>query len=102
MNQLVPFRSVVASPALIAAAGESAKVRFLEFFAANIRNRQTRRAYAQAMGEFLAWCEERRVASIADVKPLHVAAYVEQLAASDRRRPSSSASPRSAICSTGW
>jgi hypothetical protein len=29
--------------------------------------------------EFLAWCESASVASIADVKPLHGAAYMEQL-----------------------
>jgi hypothetical protein len=73
MNQLVPFRSGDASPALIAAAGESAKPRFLEFFTANIRNRNTRRAYAQAASEFLAWCEHRRVPSITAVQPMHVA-----------------------------
>jgi hypothetical protein len=38
MNQLVVL-SDHASPALIAAAGEGAKLRFLEFFTANIRNR---------------------------------------------------------------
>ena len=52
---------------------------FFEFFVANIRNRHTRRAYAQAMREFLAWCERAGVASIVDVKPLHVTAYIEQL-----------------------
>ncbi len=66
-------------PALVAAAGAAARTRFLEFFAAQIRNRHTRRAYAIAVREFLAWCETAGVASIADVKPLHVAAYVEQL-----------------------
>ena len=66
-------------PALVAAAGVAARTRFLEFFAAQIRNRHTRRAYAIAVREFLAWCETAGVASIADVKPLHVAAYVEQL-----------------------
>ena len=78
MNQLAP---VVAShaPALVAAAGERARTRFWEFFAANIRNKHTRRAYAQATREFLTWCESAGVASIADVKPLHVAAYIEQL-----------------------
>ena len=69
MNQLVLFRSEVASPALIAAAGESAQLRFLEFFTANIRNRNTRRAYAQAEREFLAWCEAHRVPSITAVQP---------------------------------
>ncbi len=64
---------------LIQRAEPHAQTRFWEFFAANIRNRHTRRAYAQATREFLAWCESAGVASIADVKPLHVAAYIEQL-----------------------
>src|SRR5271168_5158329 len=78
MNQL----SVLAgspAPALVATAGDRAQIRFLEFFAANIRNKNTRRAYAQATREFLAWCESAGVASLADVRPLHVAAYIEQL-----------------------
>nr|WP_299506544.1 tyrosine-type recombinase/integrase [uncultured Rhizobium sp.] len=66
-------------PLLIAAADRDVKSRFLEFFAAQIRNINTRRAYAQATREFLDWCASTSVASIADVKPLHVAAYVEQL-----------------------
>jgi integrase/recombinase XerC len=66
-------------PALVATLGDRASLRFLEFFPANIRNRNTRRAYSPATREFLAWCEAAGVASIADVKPLHVAAYIEQL-----------------------
>ena len=66
-------------PALVAAAGERAHIRFLEFFAANIRNIHTRRAYAQATREFLSWCENAGVRSIGDVRPLHVATYIEQL-----------------------
>jgi site-specific recombinase XerD len=66
-------------PALIAAAGARAQTRFLEFFAAQIRNAHTRRAYAQAVREFLGCYESAGVASIADIKPLHVAAYIEQL-----------------------
>ena len=77
MNQLVPF-STVNIPALIRTAGAHAQTRFWEFFAANIRNKHTRRAYAQAVREFLAWCEGVGVASIVDVRPLHVAAYIEQ------------------------
>jgi site-specific recombinase XerD len=79
MNELVPFRSGNAAPPLIAAAGESAKLRFVEFFTANIRNRNTRRAYAQAVSEFLAWCEHHRVPSITAVQPVHVAGYIDQL-----------------------
>jgi integrase/recombinase XerC len=81
MNQLTVLPSpALQLPALVQAAGDGARTRFLEFFAANIRNKNTRRAYAQATREFLAWCESAGVASIADVKPLHVAAYIEQLA----------------------
>ena len=66
-------------PALVNASGPRAEIRFLEFFAANIRNSHTRRAYAQAVREFLAWCAVAEVRSIADVQPLHVATYIEQL-----------------------
>src|SRR3954452_4567747 len=67
-----------AVPALIAAAGDRATIRFLEFFAAAIRNPNTRRAYRGAVADFLVWCEAHQVASIAAVQPLHVAAWVEQ------------------------
>jgi hypothetical protein len=39
-------------PALVAAAGERASMRLLEFFAANVRNPYTRLAYARASEEF--------------------------------------------------
>ena len=42
-----------AIPALVAAAGERAQRRFLEFFTATIRNPHTRRAYGRAVAEFL-------------------------------------------------
>jgi site-specific recombinase XerC len=82
MNELAPLIGSSALPAIVTSAGEGAQLRFLEFFAASIRNPHTRRAYASAVGEFLAWCEERGVASIAAVKPLHVAAYIEALSRS--------------------
>ncbi len=66
-----------AVPALVAAAGERASMRFLEFFAANIRNPHTRRAYYRAAEEFLAWCASAGVASIGAVQPVHVAAWIE-------------------------
>jgi site-specific recombinase XerD len=67
----------VALPALVSAAGDSAARRFLEFFAANIRNPHTRRAYIRAVTDFLAWCEGHGVRSIAQVQPLHVAGWIE-------------------------
>jgi site-specific recombinase XerD len=78
IGPVVP-RVTRALPALVAAAGDAAQLRFLEFFAASIRNPHTRRAYGRAVTEFLTWCEERGVASIAAVQPLHVAGYVEEL-----------------------
>jgi integrase/recombinase XerC len=76
VNQLVPITSA-ALPTLVAAAGERASIRFLEFFAANIRNPHTRRAYARAAEEFLAWCAAAGVPSIAAVQPVHVATWIE-------------------------
>jgi hypothetical protein len=63
-------------PVLITAAGEQASMRFLEFFAANIRNPHTRRAYARAAEEFLAWCADAGVPSIGAVQPVHVATWI--------------------------
>jgi site-specific recombinase XerD len=76
MNQLVPTGSP-AVPALIAAGGERAKIRFLEFFAANIRNPHTRRAYYRAADEFLTWCASIGLSSVAAVEPVHVATWIE-------------------------
>src|ERR1700730_3009087 len=76
MNQLVPIVSP-ALPTLVAAGGERASMRFLEFSADNIRNPHTRRAYYRAAEEFLAWCAAAGVPSITAVQPVHVAAWIE-------------------------
>jgi site-specific recombinase XerD len=68
-------------PALIAREGKRGAGRFLEFFTVNIRNRNTRAAYARAARAFLAWCEERGLGRLQDVQPVHVAAYIESLQA---------------------
>ena len=58
---------------------EKTAERFFGFFTANIRNKNTRRAYYKAACRFADWCEGRVVADLATVKPLHVAAYIEEL-----------------------
>ena len=73
----LPAAAVPILPALVAAAGERASTRFLEFFASTIRNPHTRRAYAHAVTDFLTWCEDHGVMSIAAVQPLHVASWIE-------------------------
>ena len=75
-STLVPL-ATAALPTLIAADGERASTRFLEFFAANIRNPHTRRAYYRAAEEFFGWCASAGVPSIADVQPLHVSTWIE-------------------------
>ncbi|MGH7072062.1 MAG: tyrosine-type recombinase/integrase [Acetobacteraceae bacterium] len=74
-------------PAIVADAGETAGKRFLEFFAATIRNRNARLAYYHAVTRFLTWCEQHRLGQLADIEPLHVAAYIEALG-HDYERPS--------------
>jgi hypothetical protein len=47
----------LAVPAAIAGAGDTAVRRFLEFFAATIRNKNTRMAYYRAVTDFFAWLD---------------------------------------------
>jgi site-specific recombinase XerD len=65
-------------PALFAPDKDAAR-RFIEFFTANIRNPNTRRAYARAAVEFAVWCEQNDLRELADIEPVHVAAYIEVL-----------------------
>lgn len=67
-----------ALPAAIAASGDAGIRRFLEFFAVTIRNKNTRLAYAQAIGQFFEWCDVRGVRSLDRVEPIVVASYIEQ------------------------
>jgi integrase/recombinase XerC len=66
-------------PAIVADAGHRAARRFLEFFAATIRSENARTAYYRAVCRFFAWCDEHKLGGIADIEPLHVAAYIEAL-----------------------
>jgi hypothetical protein len=63
-------------PALIAAAGDQAAWRYFDFFTSNIRNANTRRAYARACQTFFAWCDERGL-RLTTIRPYDVATYTE-------------------------
>lgn len=70
-------------PALFSAPGGRARLR--DFFSSHIRNRNTRRAYLEAVRQFSAFCAELGIVDLAQVEPVHVAAFVEaQLQAHSR------------------
>ena len=77
----------VVIPATIADAGEGAAHRFFEFFTANIRNPNTRRAYHRAALAFFAWTQVRRL-PLGAIRPPHVVAYIEEQLARGQSRPS--------------
>ena len=66
-------------PALFAVNAPAAR-RTFEFFAVNIRNPNTRKAYARAVADFAGWCDVRGIVDVRQVQPVHVAAYIEGLA----------------------
>jgi len=71
-------RTEMGLPALFAPDVKTAE-RVLEFFTVQIRNPNTRKAYARAVGDFAAWCGEQRISELGSVRPVQVAAYIEGL-----------------------
>jgi site-specific recombinase XerD len=66
-------------PAPLFAPTRKAAQRFLEFFAAQINNAHTRRAYMNATRRFADWCAAKEIHELAQVQPFHVAAFVHDL-----------------------
>src|SRR5207248_6774615 len=66
-------------PAMVARAGERGAYRFLEFFAAQIRNPNTRATYFWNVCNFFTWCERRHVRELSGIRSAHVASYIERL-----------------------
>jgi len=77
MGDLIRIDETLASP--IQSMGEESQLRFLEFFTANIRNPNTRKAYWRASTNFLTWCNERGITALPSIQPVHVAAWIEEL-----------------------
>jgi site-specific recombinase XerD len=55
----------------------AARTRLRDFFSSHIRNPNTRRAYLEALRQFSGFCAELGLTDLADVEPVHVAAFVE-------------------------
>ena len=66
-------------PPAAAGLGSAGEKAFLDFFTAQIRNKNTREAYFRAVCRFLTWLEERETELVA-VEAFHVAAFIEWLA----------------------
>ena len=64
-------------PAIVVHDGPRTVKRFLEFFAAQIRNPNTRAAYARASARFFDWCLDQGIGQLVDIEPIHVAAWLE-------------------------
>jgi site-specific recombinase XerD len=44
-------------------------------------------AYMTAVGRFFGWCEQHQIGQLADIEPLHVAAYIEAPLGLDFEKP---------------
>jgi site-specific recombinase XerD len=76
-EQKLPAVFDASLPILIEEEGPDVQERFLEFFAAQIRNENTRKAYGRAVGRFLDWARRQRL-TLTSISPIAVSAYVEQ------------------------
>jgi site-specific recombinase XerD len=76
---LEPATGALPVPAMIAAAGDRAALRFLDFFTANIRNPNTRAAYGVAVRGFFSWLDEHDVRELGAIRTYHVSTYIETL-----------------------
>lgn len=74
-------------PAIVAAGGERAAKRFLEFFAVTIDNPNTRAAYFRACRSFFAWSDTKNLVELHDIEPMHVAAYIRALGENFEKPP---------------
>lgn len=63
-------------PSIFTARSE-ARTRMRDFFSSHIRNKNTRRAYMEAVRQFSTFCAEHGIVELAQVEPVHVAAFVE-------------------------
>ena len=70
--------SVDGLPPIVQRAGPMAAERVVEFFTAQIRNVNTREAYAKAVTQFFNWCDDRGL-ELYQISPVAVAVYVEEM-----------------------
>lgn len=64
-------------PPIIVQEGKSAMRRFLQFFAAEIENDNTRKTYYRAVLHFFSWCEAQGIREMDHIEPVVIAAYIK-------------------------
>jgi site-specific recombinase XerD len=72
----VPYSRSTSLPSIFTVRAE-ARTRLRDFFSSHIRNPNTRRAYREAVRQFSGFCAEHGIVDLAQVEPIHVAAFVE-------------------------
>ena len=77
-TEITLFPAPQIAPILFAPTPKAAK-RVMEFFTGQVNNDHTRKAYLNATRRFSQWCEAHGIAQLADVQPIHVAAFVKDL-----------------------
>src|SRR5580704_11625599 len=75
---LTPTVQIPIMPAVFACPAAAAR-RFWEFFTTQISNDNTRKAYFNAVRNFSAWCQSRKIGELGQVEPMHIAAYLKVL-----------------------
>jgi site-specific recombinase XerD len=75
-GRVVRADPVLLVPRLLSDCGDAAAWRYIDFLTANIRNPNTRRAYARACATFFAWCDDHGL-TIRAIRPFDVATYIE-------------------------
>jgi integrase/recombinase XerD len=76
MELQTPTYHSASLPSIFTAQPE-ARARLRDFFTSHLRNANTRRAYREAVRQFSAFCVEHGIVDLAQVGPVHVAAFVE-------------------------
>ena len=76
-SNTIPLHAGSGSLPSIFTARPEARSRLRDFFSSHIRNPNTRRAYMEAVRQFSAFCAEHGILDLAQVEPVHVAAFVE-------------------------
>ncbi len=75
--EALALRPAAASLPTIFTARPEARTRMRDLFSSHIRNPNTRCAYMEAVRQFSAFCAEPGIMDLAQVEPIHVAAFVE-------------------------